>query len=207
MRGHADGQWGKVACATLNTMTERKPRPEASPEAVVKATGKMPEEWNAILDAAGARDLTHKEIATMLREEHGVSPWWSQHVTVDYERSRGMRERYQTTRGYQVSVSKTLPAPLSELYGAFADLSQRGQWLPEAPITVRKDTPEKTTRATWTDGNGTETSLDVSYYASGDSKSRITVMQSKLVGTDDVEARRAYWKAALERLAEYLAAD
>ncbi len=186
-------------------MTTRKPRPEASPEAVVKATGKTPEEWNSILDAAGARDLTHKEIATMLREQHGVSPWWSQHVTVDYERSRGMRERYQTTRGYQVSVSKTLPVPLSELYGAFADLSRRGQWLPEAPITVRKDTPEKTTRATWTDGDGAETSLDVSYYASGDSKSRITVMQSKLVDTEDVEARRTYWKAALQRLAEYLA--
>ena len=54
------------------TMTTRKSRSEASPEAVVKATGKSPEEWNSILDAAGARDLTHKEIATMLREEHGV---------------------------------------------------------------------------------------------------------------------------------------
>ena len=185
-------------------MTERKTRPEASPEAVVKATGKTPEEWNSILDAAGARDLTHKEIATMLRDEHGVSPWWSQHVNVDYERSRGMRERHQTARGYQVSVSKTLPVSLLELYDAFTDLSRRGQWLPEAPITVRKDTPEKTTRATWTDGDGAETSLDISYYASGDAKSRITVMQSKLVGAEDVEARRAYWKAALERLAKYL---
>ncbi len=186
-------------------MPERKTRPEASPQAVIKATGKTPDEWNSVLDAAGARDLTHKEIATMLREEHGVSPWWSQHVTVDYERARGMRERYQTTRGYQVSVSKTLPVPLSELYDAFADLSRRGQWLPEAPITIRKDTPEKTTRATWTDGDGIETSLDVSYYAGGDSKSRITVMQSKLADSEDVEARRTYWKAALARLGEYLA--
>ncbi len=185
-------------------MTTRRTRPEASPEAVAKATGKTPEEWNSILDAAGARDLTHKEIATMLREEHGVSPWWSQHVTVDYERARGMRERYQTTRGYQISVSKTLPVSLSELYSAFADTQHRGQWLPEAPISIRKDTPEKTTRAAWTDGNGTETSLDISYYASRESKSRITVMQSKLADAEDVEARRAYWKAALERLAKYL---
>ncbi len=197
---------GGVPCATLNTMTARKSRSEASPEAVVKATGKTPEEWNSILDAAGARDLTHKEIATMLRENHGVTPWWSQHVTVDYERARGMRERYQTTRGYQVSVSKTLPVSLSELYGTFANLSHRGQWLPEAPITIRKDTPEKTTRATWTDGDGTESSLDISFYSNGDAKSRITVMQSKLADTEDVEARRAYWKAALGRLAEYLKA-
>ena len=187
-------------------MTTRKTRPEASPAAVVKATGKAPEEWNSILDVAGARDLTHKEIATMLREEHGVSPWWSQHVTVDYERARGMRERHQTTRGYQVSVSKTLPVSLSVLYSAFADTQNRDQWLPEAPITIRKDTPEKTTRAMWTDGDGTETSVDISYYASGETKSRITVMQSKLSDAEDVEARRAYWKAALERLAEYLKA-
>ena len=185
-------------------MTTRKNRSEASPQAIAKATGKAPEEWNSILDSAGAQDLTHKEIATMLREEHGVSAWWSQHVTVDYERARGMRERHQTTRGYQVSVSKTLPVPLSELYAAFTDTQNRGQWLPEAPITIRKDTPEKTTRATWTDGDGAETSVDISYYASGDTKSRITVMQSKLADSEDVEARRAYWKAALERLVEYL---
>ena len=191
-------------CATLNTMTAPKPRPEASPQAVINATGKPPDEWNSILDAAGARDMTHKDIATMLREEHGVSPWWSQHVTVEYERARGMRERHQTTRGYQVSVSKTLPVPISKLYGAFADAQHRGQWLPEAPITVRKDTPGKTTRVTWTDGNGAATNVDISYYASGNDKSRITVMHSKLADAEDVEARRTYWKAALERLAEYL---
>ena len=185
-------------------MTARKTRPEASPEAVLRATGKVAENWFAILDAAGARDLTHKEIAVLLNTLHGVSPWWSQHVTVEYERARGMRERHQTTRGYQVSVSKTLRVPLATLYAAFADVESRGRWLPEAPITVRKDTPEKTTRVTWTDGDGKETGVDISYYASGDAKSRITVMHSKLSDADDVEARRAYWKAALERLSEYL---
>ena len=180
-------------------------RSEASPEAVIKATGKAPEEWNAILDAAGARELTHKEIAELLREKHNVSPWWSQHVTVEYERARGMREMYQTTPGYQVSASKTLPISLSRLYRMFSDESRRGQWLPEAPITIRKDTPEKTTRLTWTDGDGTASNVDISYYASGDHKSRITVMHSKLTDTDDVETRRSYWKAALERLAECVA--
>ena len=177
---------------------------KASPEAVLRATGKAAEEWFAILDAAGARDMTHKDIAAMLHAEHDVPPWWSQHVTVEYERARGMRERYQTTRGYQVSVNKTLPVPLATLYAAFADVESRGQWLPEAPITVRKDTPEKTTRATWTDGDGRETGVDVSYYTSGDAKSRITIMHSKLEDAEDVERRREYWKAALERLSGYL---
>ncbi len=180
------------------------PRPEASPEAVHHATGKFPDEWYVILDAAGAQTLPHKEIAVLLNTQHGVSPWWSQHVTVEYERARGMREKYQTTRGYQVSVSKTVPVPLSDLYTAFSMVEHRGRWLTEAPITVRKDTTEKTTRATWTDSDGTMTNIDVNYDASGDGRSRITVMHSKLTGTEDVEARRAYWKAALERLNDYL---
>ena len=83
-------------------------------------------------------------------------------------------------------------------------MESRGRWLPEAPITVRKDTPEKTTRVMWTDGDGKETGVDVSYYANGDAKSRITVMHSKLTDAEDVERSRAYWKAALERLSEYL---
>ena len=187
-------------------MTDKKVRrSEASPEAVVRATGKFPEDWFSLLDAAGAQDLSHKDIATMLREEHGVSPWWSQQVTVEYERARGMRERHQTTRGYQVSVSKTVAVPLPELYATFADASRRAEWLPNTPITVRKETPEKTVRAMWTDGDGTESALDISFYASGESKGRITVMHSKLADADDVEARRTFWKAALERLAAFVA--
>ena len=130
----------------------RPRRPEASPEAVERATGKLPEEWYSILDSAGAQRLTHKEIATMLGAEHDVSGWWSQHLTVEYERARGMRAMYETTRGFQVSASKTMAAPVSRVYEAFANGELRERWLPGAPLTVRKDTPLKSTRAVWDDG-------------------------------------------------------
>ena len=117
-------------------MTSKSPsrRPEASPEAVERATGKLPEEWYSILDSAGAQALSHKDIAAMLRSEHDVSGWWSQHLTVEYERARGMRAMYETTRGFQVSASKTMATPVPRVYEAFANGELRERWLPGAPF-------------------------------------------------------------------------
>ena len=113
-------------------MTSAKPRSETSDEAVLRATGKSCDDWFAILDAAGARELAHREIAVYLREQENVSPWWSQEVTVQYERARGLREKHQTLSGYQVSVSKTIAVPLDALYAACADDKARSSWLGEA---------------------------------------------------------------------------
>ena len=55
------------------------------------ATGKGHGEWFGLLDAWGATDHSHTEIARWLNAEHGVPGWWSQNITVNYERARGMR--------------------------------------------------------------------------------------------------------------------
>ena len=119
-------------------MTSTKPQSETSDEAVLRATGKSRGDWFAILDSAGARELTHREIAAYLREQENVSPWWSQEVTVQYERARGLREKHQALSGYQVSVSKTIAAPLNALYAACADDKTRSSWLGEAPLIVQE---------------------------------------------------------------------
>ena len=55
-------------------------------------TGKSSEEWYALLDAWNAPEKGHTATAKHLREEHGVSPWWAQSVTVRYEYARGLRQ-------------------------------------------------------------------------------------------------------------------
>jgi hypothetical protein len=62
-----------------------------SDAAIKKSTGKTWDEWFPILDAWGAREKTHTEIARYVSQEHGVPGWWSQSVTVAYEQERGMR--------------------------------------------------------------------------------------------------------------------
>ena len=78
-------------------------------EAVASATGKLPEDWFAILDAAGATEWKHPAIARWLATEHAVPPWWTQAITVRYEQARGLRLPGQQADGtFSVAASRTI---------------------------------------------------------------------------------------------------
>jgi hypothetical protein len=167
-----------------------------SDEAVRKRTGRGWDEWFALLDEAGAKKMQHKEIALLLRGKLGAGDWWSQMVTVEYERARGLRELYQGAGGYRVSVGKTLDVPVDALYEAWSKAIRRARWLGKEELQIRKATAPKSMRITWADG----TNLEVNFYAKGAAKSQVSVQHSKLNGKKDVEQRRKFWKDALERL-------
>src|SRR5437867_8122338 len=131
-----------------------------SDAAVELKTGKTWAEWFKILDAAGAKKMTHQEIVAVLSQQHGVGPWWQQMVTVTYEQARGLREKYQAASGYQVSRSATIAVPIAELYKAWADEKTRGRWLDAEGMVIRKATPQKSMRITWVDG---KTSVEVGF--------------------------------------------
>jgi hypothetical protein len=79
-------------------------------EALVAATGRTWAEWFEVLDAAGAGDWKHPQIASWLRDAHDVPPWWCQTVTVGFEQERGMRMPGQRADGtFEVSASRTIP--------------------------------------------------------------------------------------------------
>ena len=59
-----------------------------SEEAIRRRTGRGWEEWFDLLDAWGAADRTHTEIARWVAEEHAIDGWNAQAVTVSYERAR-----------------------------------------------------------------------------------------------------------------------
>ena len=139
-------------------------QPTISDAAVQAKTGRVWAEWFTLLDAEGAAGLAHREIAVALREQHGLSGWWSQMVTVAYEQARGRREPHQTSRGYQVGVSKTVPVAVDALFTAWEDEVSRRRWLGDEPITIRRATRPKSMRITWSDG---QTNLDVSFWDKG----------------------------------------
>jgi hypothetical protein len=138
--------------------------PRMSDAAVKAKTGKTWKEWFAILDKAGAKKMNHREIAKYLSARQGVGPWWQQMVTVTYEQARGLRERYQTPGGYQISVSRTVKTPLAKLYKSFANEKVRNAWLGEDGLVVRKATANKSMRGTWNDGT---TSLEIGFLCEG----------------------------------------
>ena len=169
-----------------------------SDEAVSAATGQDWSQWFSILDEAGAAKMKHADIARMVGECHDVSGWWAQAVTVEYERARGLRDVHQTARGYEVSVSKTIPAPVDALYAVWDDEARRGEWL-GASMKVRKANPNKSMRIE-TGERGSD--LAVSFYPKEPDRCQVVVQQTKLADRDEVEDRRAFWKAALASLAD-----
>ena len=184
--------------------TQSTDRAAGISDAAVRAkTGKGWSDWFEILDAVDATKKTQPQIVAYLGEHHSTAPWWGQMVTVAYEQERGLRRKRQTTRGYQVSVSKTVGVPVSALYDAWQDATARHRWLPGADLTVRKATPDKSMRTTWTDG---KTNVETNFYSKGEAKSQVTVQHSKLASAEEVTRMRDYWSDALGRLEQILEA-
>jgi uncharacterized protein YndB with AHSA1/START domain len=185
-------------------MKNTQPTPKIagiSSQAVAAKTGKTWEQWITLLDKAGAKKMTHKEIVAYLHTQHGVGDWWQQMVTVGYEQARGRRAKHQTPTGYEASVSKTLAVPLSTLYRAWADEAIRVRWLKRKSLAVRRATPNKSVRLTWAGG---QSNVDVQFYARGDAKSQVTVQHNTLASADDVAKMKGFWGKALEKLKELL---
>lgn len=160
--------------------------------------------WVGALDYAGAADWSHRAIAEHVRKEFGIDGWWSQTVTVGYERIKGLREvgqrRGTTDRSFEANKSRTFAVPVAELYRAWADARSRKRWLPEAGITVRKATPERSLRITWSDG----TSVELWFVAKGAGKSAVQVQHRKLPNREAIAERKAYWSERLDALADQL---
>jgi len=166
-----------------------------SSDAVFAKTGKGWPEWFALLDAAGAKEWKHKDIAIYLHDECDCGDWWSQMVTVSYEQARGLRVKHQTADGFSASGSKTVAVPLATLYNAWANARTRAKWLPDA-IKIRSTTKNKSMRITGTDGS----SVVVMFYAKGSEKSQVTIEQRKLADVKSVDRVKAYWAEALAAL-------
>ena len=179
---------------------EQSERPAGIGDAAVKSkTGKRWQQWFAILDEADAQSMSHAETVKYLNETQDVPPWWSQMVTVGYEQARGIREKHQVPSGYNIGASKTIAVPAGAVYQAWIDDKTRDCWLPGEAIRIRKATPNKSLRVTWSDG---ETSLDVNFYDKGGAKSQVVVQHSKLSDSSQAEQMKSYWRGALERLKE-----
>ena len=92
--------------------TTRRPQPEPDDDRRAArrgrrddpGTGRSHAEWFALLDAWGATEHTHTEIARWLSETQGIPGWWTQNITVNYERARGMRKPRTDGRRLQQSA-------------------------------------------------------------------------------------------------------
>src|SRR5919199_5029979 len=139
---------GESYTAARAQLLPREREPDVGP------TGRSYREWFADLDAWGATEAPHKEIAAWLMSERGVPGWWAQNITVEYERARGLRAVGQGRDGlYSVGATKTVAVPVEELYAAVTEPARREQWLPGVHLRERTATPHRTARYDWGEGS------------------------------------------------------
>ena len=165
------------------------------------AAGKTYSDWFAILDTAGARNMTHKEIVAILHSRYGLGRWWEQKITIIYEHERGLRQKHETQSGYQISLSRTLPFPVSKLFKMWHDRKVRGKWLIDDALTIRTATANKTLRASWENG---KSRVVVGFYPKGQNRCQLVVQHTKLAGSVEASRMRKYWSEALARLKNML---
>lgn len=171
-----------------------------SDAAVKKATGRNWSEWVRALDAVSAAEKPHREIARYV-SSIGTPDWWSQMVTVGYERIRGLRDRGQRRGGsYEATKSRTFNVSVEKLFDAFANARTRKRWLP-VKIKVRTATKPKTMRIDWDDN----TFVAIGFLSKGKDKSSVAVQHSKLPEKASIEAVKKMWSEYFDRLGEVLA--
>jgi hypothetical protein len=167
-----------------------------SDDAVRAKTGRGWTEWFRLLDAAGAKRMTHREIVALAGERYGAGPWWRQMVTVSYEQSRGLRDVHQVASGYTAGVSRTMAAPCGALAAAFENARVRASWLRSTRFTVRSGMKGRVMRFDGPAG----TRVEASFTARGADRSTVTVEHTRLAGAAAVAKSKALWRAALDRL-------
>lgn len=151
-------------------------KPPVGDAAVRKATGRDWKGWIALLDGLGARSMSHRDIAMMVWRDHKLSPWWSQAVTVGYERLLGKRAVGQTATGFVAGVSRTLDAPLEAVVAAWTALGEREP------------------------ADGTKVHVFIEAVTAG--RTKVIISQEKLPDARTHALRKRYWSDVLDRLQE-----
>jgi len=173
-----------------------------SDEAVQRGTGRGWDEWLAVLDEWGAVERSHAEIAGWLMEQHRLSGWWTQTITVTYERERGLRAPGSSRDGqFEASASKTVAAPAERLFEAFVDPAVRERWLPGAPLRERTSQPGKSARFDWEDGS---TRVVVGFTPKDAGKSQVSLVHQRLPDAAAADRSKSYWRERLVALKQLL---
>ena len=175
----------------------------AKAETVRKATGRYQQEWYELLDSWGAPGRPYREVAGWLTGTHGVSRWWAQKLIVEYEQDRELRDPGSRSNGtFEVGASKTVRAPINELFAAFVDGRRRKSWLREGKLALKISESPRAARFDW---NGSS-SVKVTLTKRGPSKTVVSVVHSGLANAKEAAEVKQMWRDSLSVLDGKLAA-
>jgi hypothetical protein len=158
--------------------------------------------WFALLDQRGASDWKHRDIAVFLSEE-GVPPWWTQDITVRYEKRIGRRVLGQRGSTFSATATKTIACSWAVAFDAWLDDASRAEWLPSVKLRLRTSKKGKYPSARFDalDGDGR---ILVSFDAKGEARTVVAIEHEKLPDQESASRWSAFWRERLAALKTHL---
>lgn len=189
----------------------RQPGAEKDSGPTLRATGRDLPAWFAVLDKRGARDLPHKDIARLLADDYGVSGWWSQSVTVDYEKHIGRRETGQRQDGrYEGTATRTLPGTMDEVLGRWLAALPADPGTPTFDGVELAGAPRVSRTGKWRYwraelADGSHVTVTIGEKPGGAARaggpaSTLAVTSSKLASPEQAARWKIYWRTYLAGL-------
>ncbi|CAN5729284.1 hypothetical protein BH24ACT5_BH24ACT5_19060 [soil metagenome] len=172
--------------------------PELSDEAIRENTGRGWDDWCDTIDAWPGRVDGHTAIATHVRDEIGVDPWWAQGVTVGYERITGLRLPYQRPDGtFTADKSRTVMVDADRLRELIFDDDDRDHLCGGEPTELRSKPTSKSIRILVGPGVAM-----VSLEPRTRGRTKVTVAHERLPDYADVAKWKFFWTEWLNALDE-----
>jgi uncharacterized protein YndB with AHSA1/START domain len=122
---------------------ESKSKFPLTPEVIREQTGKMPDEWFALVDSRLGLNPGRKAIGDFLSKEMKVDAWWTTTLVVGYEAARGIEEKDGRPRGYAICVTKAIAATPEKVFALITDAKWAG---PDTRVSMQKATPSRLIR-------------------------------------------------------------
>lgn len=181
------------------------------------ATGKTLAQWYAELDKLDGLKLGRGGVGKHLLAQK-VDPWWLTTIAVEYEKHHDARKKDGLYEGYSICSTKTITAPLAEVFAAWTSDASLSQWFGAATkaeakdgggyenkdgdkgvfLRVRKD---KDLRLTFENpAFFAPTQVDVQFQDKGKGKTGLTLNHTRIQTRAEADGLRAAWAAAFDRL-------
>ena len=185
-------------------------------EAAKTATGKTLAQWFTELDKQNGLKLGRREINNRLYAQK-LDPWWCATIAVEYEKHHDVRKKDGLFEGYFICATKTIAAPVAEVYKSWSNGSELSKWFGATKAEVKdggtlesKDGDKgtflrvrqnKDIRMSFeTKDTSATTQVDVQFQDKGKGKTALFVNHSRIQTREEADGLRAAWGQALEKL-------
>lgn len=172
---------------------------------IARATGRPWDDWVALLEEAGARELTHTAIAKLTLEHMPAAvkqpEWWAQGTAIAYEQHVGLRVPGQSCDGdFQLSTSRTVAGDKDLALAAWLELVDGREEFGGVPIEAPAATSSTEKWRYWRVplADGTRVALNFSDKKNG--KSTVGLTHTKLDSAEAIEYWKPVWKDLLAQL-------